>query len=144
MLTLPNLSTSEFFLLLPTDWLPYLGKQELQQMVDIIMSNPLKFLEFGLKAIAASLCSAQGDATRDALYNRLRGQLKTAIGNTVVLLDYDDFSHQLLSNLVFLARFSAHVPAHLDLTTNNVSRRDAELALEVFNWCCPQLQKHHS
>ena len=137
-LQLLDMEHFELFLMLPTDWIPYIKKSCLHYLIDLVKTDHQAFLQDGFKAIASAL--EKGNAIRrNFRFQQLIEQLDLCAAR-----NFEEFtvesSSALCRNLIFLARFSAYVRAHLHFSRHhyghpkNISESDAKQALEVCEW----------
>ena len=112
-LKMPFVSVFELFLMLPTDILPLLSKQQFHRLLDLVKLNITGLLEVGFKTIAMSM-ESNDSAKRKAIFENLSSML-----GEMSSCNFEDKFHRvsiLGTNLLFLARFSAYCWAHLHLT----------------------------
>jgi hypothetical protein len=136
-LEIANVTPKELFMMLPTELLPYLSNDQHQSLVDVIKSNPVDIMEFGLKGIAGSISKDKEEA--ENLFMDLLTSLKKLAGSKLQEPQVDPTT---CSNLIFFARFSAYVEAHFSLTKHVgeearcIPESDAWKALELFRLMC--------
>ena len=109
---LPSVIPVELFLMLPTDTLPYLHKQQIHRLLEFIKMNVKAFVELGFKTIAMSL-ESNDIQKRDKIFEELGSMLLEMSSNK-----FDEFDRvtALGNSLLFLARFNAYCWAHIHLT----------------------------
>jgi hypothetical protein len=136
-LVLDLVPPKELLMMLPTQLIPHLSEAQQQSLVDIIKSNVVDILKVGLRGIAGTLNNESVENAQQRYASLLRNLSNMRQEGKLRGLDQSG-----RFNLIFFARFSAYVEAHILLNKYAgeedclLPESDARKALDLYNLFC--------